>query len=325
MKKTVACVSAALTAVLGVSLTTTPVAQAAILPGPGYTVPEISDPHCTLTKKDPYPIVLIHGTWANAQKWKYLTPYLRQNGMCVWALNFGYNEDAIFEKYRERYAVQDVDTSLKEIDAYVKIVMRKTGAKKVNVAAHSQGGLLVKLWIYKYKANRYVNNAVLITPTLKGTDMDGKGAFGPHKYPILPEAIGFFASPPAEFQLWDSPTIAYAKSIPDTMPGVHYASLMTKDDKTATPYTTGMMKSGPGATVQNVVIQDVCRVDHEITHSGMIEDPIARPVILRALRNQPANCKSTPWEVPNGWVGKSHKGENNGFAGDAGQSDYTAP
>lgn len=318
MKKFWKLLASSLALTLGLGLMAAPDANAYIVYGPGYTEPEISDPHCTLTKKDPNPIVLIHGTWASAQKWKFLTPALRRAGMCVWALNFGYNPDAYFYKWKEgEYAVASVDQSLKEIDAYVKKVLKQTGAKKVNVAAHSLGGLLTKLWLHKYKANRYVENAVLITPTLHGTDMRGYGKFGPHSYPLLPEAIALFMSEPAEYQLFDSPTIKYADSLPDTMPGVHYVSLMTKDDLTATPYTTGMMKPGPGATVQNVVIQDVCRVDHEMTHSGIVEDPIARPVIIRGLRNQKADCKGTPWEVPDGHVGPSHKGENNGFKGDA--------
>lgn len=323
MKKFSVLLASSLALTLGLGLATAPDANAYLVYGPGYTEPEISDPHCTLTAKDPYPVVLIHGTWASTQKWKYLAPALRRAGMCVWGLNFGYDPDAYFYKYQKgQYGTGSVESSIKEIDAYVKKVMKKTGAKKVNVVSHSLGGLLVKIWLNQYKANRYVNNAVLITPTLHGTDMRGIGRIGVHSYPLLPDVLAFVMSKPAAYQLYDSPTIAYANSLPDTMPGVNYVSLMTKDDQTATPYTTGMMKPGPGAgRVQNMVIQDVCRVDHEMTHSGIVEDPIARPVIIRGLRAQTANCKGTPWAVPDGYVGASHVGEDNGFKGDADSSD----
>jgi len=65
----------------------------------------------------------------------------------------------------------------------------------------------VKIWLNQYKANRYVNNAVLITPTLHGTDMRGIGRIGVHSYPLLPELVAFVMSKPAAYQLYDSPPL----------------------------------------------------------------------------------------------------------------------
>jgi triacylglycerol lipase len=40
------------------------------------------------------------------------------------------------------------------------------------------------------------------------------------------------------------------------MPGINYTILTTKYDEVSTPYTDSFLTAGPGATVNNIVIQE---------------------------------------------------------------------
>jgi len=51
--------------------------------------------------------------------------------MCVWGLNFGYDPDAYFYKYQKgQYGTGSVESSIKEIDAYVQKVRRRRAPRK---------------------------------------------------------------------------------------------------------------------------------------------------------------------------------------------------
>jgi hypothetical protein len=49
-----------------------------------------------------------------------------------------------------------------------------------------------------------------------------------------------------------------------------------------TPYHRQYLNAGPGATVTNTVLQDVCRLDHT-DHIGSSYDPIVHRLVLNAL------------------------------------------
>jgi len=65
----------------------------------------------------------------------------------------------------------------------------------------------------------------------------------------------------------------------DTLPGVNYTVIETRDDEVVTPYTSAFL-SGPGVT--NITLQDQCRID-----------PIAlRDVLVRSIRPMPSNRRA---------------------------------
>ncbi|MFE3185960.1 hypothetical protein ACFXKR_34565 [Streptomyces violascens] len=68
----------------------------------------------------------------------------------------------------------------------------------------------------------------------------------------------------------------------DTVPGVDYTVIATKYDEITTPWQSTFMTAGPGATVQNITLQDGCFVDFS-AHLSMTYSPRAIGLVKQAL------------------------------------------
>src|SRR6201986_3605275 len=93
----------------------------------------------------PVPVILVHGTFADmSDSWQALSPLLYDNGYCVFALNYGsYNESGSLGVY----ATGDIAESAQELSTFVDKVLAATGANKVDLVGHSQGGMMPRYYI----------------------------------------------------------------------------------------------------------------------------------------------------------------------------------
>lgn len=86
---------------------------------------------CRPTAAHPFPVILVHGTFANqALSWNALRPLLEADGFCVFGLDYGINATGPM--------AQSGDT----VAAFARNVLAQTGAAKVSFVGHSQGGSL---------------------------------------------------------------------------------------------------------------------------------------------------------------------------------------
>lgn len=60
----------------------------------------------------------------------------------------------------------------------------------------------------------------------------------------------------------------------DTVPGVNYTVVGTENDLVTTPYQSTFLEEGPGATVDNITLQDGCWIDRS-GHLSMMYSPRA--------------------------------------------------
>lgn len=112
--------------------------------------------------------MLVHGTVENAyDNWAELSPQLKADGYCVFALNYGGAPE------RPLQAVGDIAASAGELSAYVDRVLAATGAAKVDIVGHSQGGMMPRYYLKFLGGARKVDHLIALSPTNYGTTFNG--------------------------------------------------------------------------------------------------------------------------------------------------------
>ncbi|WP_369166664.1 esterase/lipase family protein [Streptomyces sp. R28] len=268
------------------------------VPDPDRSPAGTNDFTCKPSAAHPYPVVLVHGTFVNAYTdWSGLAPVLKNAGYCVFALNYGEVKPHALAK-----AVGPVPASAKQLAAYVDKVLAATGAKKVDLVGHSQGGGLMPQWYLRFNGGaKKVHQLVGINPSSHGTTMLGLI----HLVDGVLDVLGHlgkplgYDSPAAKDQTVGSPVLQQLYAKGDTEPGVTYTNIITKTDIIVTPYTNQYLTAGPGATVHNILLQNVCPLD--LTgHLGSSYDPNVYQLVLSALdpaHAAPVRCALMPLPV----------------------------
>jgi triacylglycerol esterase/lipase EstA (alpha/beta hydrolase family) len=199
---------------------------------------------CRATALHPYPVVLVHGTFENAaQNWTSLAPYLQAKGYCVYALNYGLN------------GTQEIHASAQQLKTFVEsFVLPTSGASKVDIVGHSQGGMMPRDYINNLGGAAKVDELIGLSPSNHGTTN-----------PLAPGAVGCVA---CMEQAYNSPFIQSVNNPSETRSGVDYTVVETKYDEVVTPYTSAFL-SGPTSDVTNVLLQTKC--------PGNVDDHLATP------------------------------------------------
>ncbi|WP_405656960.1 esterase/lipase family protein [Streptomyces sp. NBC_00079] len=265
----------------------TGLAALASLPDPDRSPAGTNDFTCKPSATHPYPVVLVHGTFTNAfASWSGLAPVLKNAGYCVFALNYGESTPHALLK-----ATGHIPDSAKQLAAYVDKVLSATGASKVDLVGHSQGGGLTPEWYLRFENGAAkVHHLVGINPSNHGTNASGLAHLVDAGLDVagkVGKPLGL-DSPAAKEQTIGSSVLQQLYANGDTEPGVTYTTIVTRTDLVVTPYTNQFLKAGSGATVHNILLQNVCPLD--LTgHAGGIYDPNVNRLVLNAL--DPAHAK----------------------------------
>lgn len=208
---------------------------------------------CKPSAAHPRPVVLVHGTLGNSiDNWLGLAPYLVKRGYCVYSLDYGQLPGVpLF------YGLGSIAASSQQLADYVDRVLTATGAGKVDIVGHSQGGMMPRYYMKFLGGAPKVNALVGIAPSNHGTDLGGLLRLLPY-FPGAAEAIEHLSPQGLTDQMAGSAFLAKLNAGGDTLPGVHYTVIATKYDEVVTPYTSQFL-SGPD--VRNVVLQDLCPLD----------------------------------------------------------------
>ncbi|WP_372405926.1 esterase/lipase family protein [Streptomyces luteireticuli] len=237
---------------------------------------------CKPSAAHPNPVVLAHGTFANSwDNWLVAAPYLVKRGYCVYSLDYGQGGVPLF------YGIGPIAKSADQLSAFVDKVRQSTGAQKVDIVGHSQGGGALPRYYLKFLGGAAkVDKLVGIAPSNHGTTASGLSRL----IDILPGArkAVSLAMPGAEDQLVGSEFMKKLNAGGDTVPGVKYTVIATKYDEVVTPYKTQFL-SGPN--VRNIELQNLCKWDiSEHAAIGTI-DTIAFHEVANAL--DPAHATPT--------------------------------
>lgn len=231
-------------------------------PPPGANIP------CKPSKRHPSPVVLVHGTFETMeQNWAVLSPRLKQRGYCVFALNYG---------NRGLGPIQD---SAKELRTFVNNVLAYTGARKVSLVGHSQGGMMPRYWIKNLGGRDKVQDMIGLAPSNYGTELNQAD---------FRATLGISSPCPACDQQRAGSRFITNLNRGDDTPGLgSFTQIATDDDEIIIPYTRCFLR-GTERT-RNITLQRY-NGGLPVTHQNIYNDPFAQRLVFDALANPgPAN------------------------------------
>ncbi|MFH8371345.1 esterase/lipase family protein [Streptomyces sp. NPDC018031] len=245
-----------------------------------------NDWRCRPSAAHPDPVVLVHGTGANlGANWVKLAPMLANQGYCVFAFNYGMNHLSL----GRIGGLADIGDSARTMDAFVDKVLAATGARKVDVVGHSQGGMMPHHYLKRLGGAGKVDTLVALGPTNHGTTLSGLVNLG--------EALGILGFANDFFDVVGLPGLHqqevnsdFQKNLwqdGDTVPGTRYVVIASKHDAVATPYTNSFLRGGD---VTNITLQDQCP-DNPVGHVGLFLDGPTMQNVLNVLGPNDPNFK----------------------------------
>ncbi|MFE9423959.1 esterase/lipase family protein [Kitasatospora sp. NPDC006697] len=261
----------------------------------GFTTPQqappgADDPTCHPSAAHPDPVVLVHGTFENRNdNWRAAAPLLADHGYCVYTFNYGGANDGSWIQ-----GTGPIEDGAAKLSGFVNQVLAATGAAKVDLVGHSQGGMMPRYYLKNLGGAAKVAKLVGLAPSNNGTTLDGLTAFAT-QLGLLEPANLFLATAGCRAcveQEVGGPFINALNAGGETVPGVSYTVIATKNDEVVTPYTNAFLPAGPNVT--DITVQDQCVLD-AAEHIEIAYDPIALADVLNAL--DPAHPVPVPCEV----------------------------
>lgn len=238
------------------------------------------------TAAHPNPVVLLHGTNDTSAAFTELATALRGAGYAVFALDYG-REQRSARGRAGGAGTADIGTSAREVAAFIDKVLSCTGAARVDLVGHSQGGLLAHLYVRGaggMSGRGHAGAARVGRVVTLGSTVHGASPLGPldgtaHLRTVAP-ALDALLGPSARQQVRGSQVLGWLAAEADAAPGVAYTSIASRLDHTVRPVTAQHL--APGPNVANIWLQDV-DPGSTTSHADLPRDPVVIRLVLAAL------------------------------------------
>jgi triacylglycerol lipase len=236
---------------------------------PATSPPGANDFTCRPSAAQPAPVVLGHGTFESASdNWPTVSPQIKAAGYCVFALDYG------------NRGTGDIPTSAGELKRFVDAVLGATGARRVSLVGHSQGGMMPRWYLKFLGGAATVDDLVGLAPSNHGTTNPGA------------LVAGATFCPACDQQRAGSSFLQTLNAGDETPGAVSYTSIETRYDEVVTPFTSAFLAAGPNTA--NILLQDACPAD-VVDHQFIPDDRVALRWTLQALgRPGPADPAQPP-------------------------------
>ena len=237
---------------------------------------------CKPSSTHPYPVVLVHGTVEDeGSNWVTLSPLLANAGYCVYAFNYGETSMSMGDHFD---ALGEIAASAGQLSTFVNQVLAKTGASKVDIVGHSQGGMMPNYYIKFLGGASKVHTLIGLAPSNHGTTMSGLTTeLASLPFASMLESIMQQFAPSLLEQALGSTFMANLFAGGDTVAGPRYVVIESTHDEIVTPYTNAFLS---GANVTNITIQGQCPAD-PTEHIGMNWDSPSLQNVLNQLSASP--------------------------------------
>ena len=233
--------------------------------------PGANDWACEPSAQRPTPVVVVHGTFGDRRSLlENLSRTMAAAGYCVFSLDYG------------NRGTGDIAASARQLKRYVATVLDATGAARVSLVGHSQGGMMPRYYIKFLGGDAHVDDLIGLAPSNPGTALIGAGP-GP--------GLGWLCTACRQ-QAAGSAFLAELNAGDETPGRVSYTQITTRYDEIVVPHTSGYLAEGPRTT--NVTIQDSCPGDLA-EHGFVAGSPTSLQWVLNALgRPGPADPDFRP-------------------------------
>lgn len=250
---------------------------------PYYTSPNdppgANDWSCRPTAAHPVPVVIVHGTFGDrTHLWESMSFRLSQAGYCVYSLDYG------------NRGTGPIEDSAQQLADFTARVLESTGASKVSMIGHSQGGMMPRYYIKFLGGDQVVEDLVGVAPSNHGGT---SGTSGINLDNPISALFGQFCM--ACLQQNPGSEFLTELNAGDQTPGdISYTQITTKYDELVRPHTLGYLAPGPNTT--NLTIQDICRLDlseHVLIPSSLTTIAITLEALTRpgpARADFPRRC-----------------------------------
>lgn len=233
-----------------------------------------------LTEEHPRPVVLVHGTFGNrGYTWTSATPLLRGNGHRIFRPDYGRHLNPVL------FGLGDIKESARQLGEFVDEVLRRTGAREVDLVGFSQGGMMPRYYLKALGGAEKVHNFVGIAPSNHGITAQGLMNLARQ----IPGAVELVEQGPVELAVPAWPQLQHdhlfqqeLADLGETAEGVRHTVIATNCDDVVTPYTSCALAEADGVHVRNIVLQDLDPEDRT-PHVSMPYNPTVLREVLRAL------------------------------------------
>ncbi|MGW0503340.1 esterase/lipase family protein [Micromonospora sp. NPDC003241] len=210
------------------------------------------------------PVIVVGGLSGFAAVYEPLAARLRADGYRVWIYPL------------PNLGLGDITASAGSLRSFVGQVRAGTGAAKVDLVAHSEGGLVSRYYIKNLGGGDAVGRYVSLGTPQYGTYVANIVAF---------LGLGSCAGVVACQQMTIGSPFLTALNAGDDTPGdVRWTTVRTRQDELVRPVDNAMLADG----ATNVLIQSRCPL-RVVGHLGLVADGTTYSVIRQALRDQPVN------------------------------------
>ncbi len=220
------------------------------------------------------PVLLVHGLTADSLSWVVFKARLEADGFQVFTVDI------------PNRGFGDIAQNSKTVAAKVAEIKKKTGASKVDLIGHSEGGLEARYYIKFLGGSAHVRRYISLGTPQYGTVLANfSTVFN------LASLVGCVAC----YQMTIGSTfLANLNSGDDTPGNVKYTTIYTIYDELVQPYWNAALRNAP---VLNVKIQSICPY-RVVGHIGLVLDGTTYQIARAALRDQtPSKYNVNCWAL----------------------------
>lgn len=198
------------------------------------------------------PVIFVHGYTGSASSF---------DTMKQWLISAGWPENRLFAIQYSNTTGSNVQNA-NELSQFVNQVLKKTKANKVDIIAHSMGGLSTRYYIKNLGGASKVNDVITLGSPHHGTNTAYWGWFTPGAQEMMPDS-----------------TFLQNLNNGDETPGadVQYTSIYSSSDEVINPYTSSILTGAKNVEVSGV------------SHSGLLSSTAPREAILAGLNDGGVN------------------------------------